>query len=74
MLNFARLNAQLDRAAHDVGKIQELYDDAQAQIEAAPADQKQELEARFLWFCQCRAELAKQLLEVHLEPLKTASN
>jgi len=72
MLDFSRLNAQLDRAAHDVRKIEELYNSARAQIEAAPADQKQELEVRFLWFCQCRAELAKQLLEAHLEPLKTA--
>ena len=74
MLNFSQLNAQLDRAEHDLAKIQELYDDALAKIEAAPIDQRRDLEIRFLWFCQCRAELAKELLEAHLKPLKTASN
>lgn len=74
MLDFDRLNRQLDLAAHDVGIIQKLYDEARAQIDVAPANQKQELEARFLGFCHCRAEFAKQLLDAHLEAFKIASN
>jgi hypothetical protein len=74
MLDFDRLNRQLDLAAHVVGNIQKLYEEARAEIDAAPADQRQELEVRFLSFCNCRAEFAKQLLDAHLDAFKRASN
>lgn len=74
MVDFDRLNRQLDLAAHVVENIQKLYDEARAEIDAAPADERRELEFRFLSFCHCRAEFAKQLLDAHLEAFKRASS
>ena len=74
MLDFDRLNRELDLAAHVVENIQKLYEEARAEIDAAPADERQELEFRFLSFCHCRAEFAKRLLDADLEALKKASS
>jgi hypothetical protein len=70
MLDFDYLNDQLDRAGYDLSKVHEIYDQARAEIEAAPADQRAQLQARFLELCHKRAELAKRLMDAHMDPLK----
>jgi hypothetical protein len=51
-------------------KIHKIYERARAQIQAAPLDQQVQLEARLLELCQKRAELAKKVMDAHLELLK----
>lgn len=70
MLDFDRLNDQLDRAGYDLDKVHELYDQVHTEIEAAPPDQRPQLEARLLELCHRRAELAKRLLDAHMGALK----
>jgi hypothetical protein len=70
MLDFDRLNDQLDRAGYDLGKVHELYDQVHTEIEATPPDQRPQLDARLLELCHRRAELAKRLLDAHMGALK----
>jgi hypothetical protein len=43
MLDFDRLNRELDAAGNDIEKIHRIVDNAKAEIEAAPDDQRQAL-------------------------------
>ena len=70
MLDFDQLDDELDSAGYDLVKIHEIYEDVRAQIQAAPPDLQSQLEARLLELCQKRAELAKKVMDAHMEHLK----
>jgi hypothetical protein len=63
MLDFDHLNRELDAAGNDIEKIHRIIDNAKAEIEAAPDDQKQILIIQFQGLCLERAKQAKQVLD-----------
>jgi hypothetical protein len=70
MIDFDRLNEELDHAGYDLIEVHKIYDRAQADIQTAPPDQRAQLESRLLDLCQKRADLAKKLMDAHMEHLK----
>ena len=70
MLDFVSIKAELDDAGTDLHKIEGIYARVHAEIEAAPADKRGALEAKFFDLCNEQASRAKQALDAHANAAK----
>ena len=62
MLDFVSIKAELDGAGTDLHKIEEIYARVHAEIEAAPADKRAALEAKFYDLCNEQASRGSRRL------------
>ena len=74
MLDFVSIKAELDGAGTDLHKIEEIYARVHAEIEAAPADKRAALEAKYYDLCNEQASRAKQALDAHAHAAKAGSS
>ena len=70
MVDFQRLNDELDAAGYELHKVEEIYERTRNEIEAAPSDQRAALQSQFAALCHQRAAAAKHLLDAHIAASK----
>ena len=70
MVDFERLNDELDAAGYELHKVEEIYERTRNEIEAASPDQRAALQSQFAALCHQRAAKAKHLLDAHIAASK----